>query len=318
MAGQMSFLLENLDLRREPQRLLPDARSAVVVALDYLPNPSQWAQQEERRLATPGEATISVYARGRDYHRVARQRLARLGQWMQDTWPGESARACVDSAPVFEVVLAQAAGLGWQGKNTLLLSRSGGSLFFLGVLLTTAELEANTVAPPSHCGECTACLDACPTGAFVAPHQLDARRCISYLTIEHDGPIPVELRSAMGQRVYGCDDCQRVCPWNKFARPAAVADFAERHGLGSASLLDLWSWGEDDFRERHQGSAILRIGYGRWRRNLAVGLGNALAMEGIPADLSERIRSALARALPHEAQHRPMVAEHIVWALAHE
>ncbi len=315
MAGEMGHLLRNLDLRREPQRLLPNAQSAVVVTLDYLPRPEGWAEREAQRLSTPGAAVVSVYARGRDYHRVARQRLARLGEWMQGECPDEATRACVDSAPVFEVVLAQAAGLGWQGKNTLLLSRSGGSLFFLGVLLTTAALPATTSTDASHCGECTACLAACPTGAFVAPHRLDARRCISYLTIEHAGSIPVELRPLLGQRVYGCDDCQRVCPWNKFARAAALPDFAERHGLGGASLLELWGWTEAEFLERHRGSAILRIGYARWRRNLAVGLGNALGMSGIAPPLAQAIRAALVKALAQEEATRPLVAEHIRWAL---
>jgi epoxyqueuosine reductase len=234
--------------------------------------------------------------------------------WSPTTESNETAkplfRVVTDSAPLMEVELARKAGLGWRGKHTLLLNREAGSFFFLGEILMNVPLPVD--APiESHCGTCTACIDICPTQAIIVPYQLDARRCISYLTIEHLDSIPVEFRRAMGNRVYGCDDCQLVCPWNKYAKRAIVPDFVERHPLGSSSLLQLWSWSEAQFKERHAGSAIYRIGYERWRRNLAVALGNALASDVEPKT-REEIRRELESALPTAS---PIVAEHIIWAL---
>jgi epoxyqueuosine reductase len=211
-----------------------------------------------------------------------------------------------------EVELARKAGLGWRGKHTLLLNRESGSTFFLGEILVDVPLPIDQ-EEESHCGTCRSCIDVCPTQAITAPYQLDARKCISYLTIENPDAIPVEFRRAMGNRVYGCDDCQLVCPWNKFAKRSELPDFAERHGLGGASLLQLWSWTEENFERRHEGSAIRRIGYTRWRRNLAVAMGNALLSDGTSELDKGLIRAALLSALPSSA---PLVAEHIGWALS--
>ena len=241
---------------------------------------------------------------------MLRQRLQTLAERLQQAVgrDGRSGyRVFTDSAPVLEVELASRSGLGWRGKHTLVLSRDAGSMFFLGEIYTDLPLA---VTPPvsAHCGECSACLDICPTGAIVAPYRVDARRCIAYLTIEHDGAIPVEFRAAMGNRIYGCDDCQLVCPWNKFARRSPLADFDTRPALGSATLLQLWAWDEAAFLRQTEGSAIRRIGFARWRRNLAVALGNAWRDTGDPA---------LAQAL-HDARAGAslLVAEHIDWALA--
>jgi epoxyqueuosine reductase len=247
---------------------------------------------------------VSVYARGRDYHKVLRSRLQQLAGRIAQAAPRANFRVCTDSAPVFEVEFARAAGLGWRGKHTLLLTQDAGSMFFLGEILTDLPLPVD--APVAeHCGTCTRCIDICPTQAIVAPYQLDARRCISYLTIEHRGLIPEPLRPLIGNRVYGCDDCQLACPWNKFARTAALPDFDVRNGLDQATLVDLFAWTEADFRARHCGSAILRIGYERWLRNLAVGLGNAPAASTVIATLRTRADASSA-----------VVREHVAWALA--
>jgi len=262
---------------------------------------------------------VSLYARGRDYHKVIRARLQILATELEEKLQVAFSelnhslqyRVFTDSAPLMEVELARKAGLGWRGKHTLLLNRESGSFFFLGEILINAPLPIDTPME-AHCGSCQACIDICPTNAIVAPYQLDARRCISYLTIEHRDAIPVEFRSAMGNRVYGCDDCQLVCPWNKYAQLSTVPDFAERHHLGNASLLELWGWSEVQFKERHVGSAILRIGYERWRRNLAVALGNALA-SNLDDEVKREIIWHLQDALPSASS---LVAEHIVWALS--
>ena len=249
--------------------------------------------------------------RGRDYHKVLRQRLERLAQALR-AWLGPLGhRAFTDSAPVLEVELAARSGLGWRGKHTLALHRDAGSMFFLGELFVDVALPAT---PPvsAYCGSCQACLDICPTQAIVAPYRLDARRCISYLTIEHDGPIPEPLRRAMGNRVYGCDDCQLACPWNKYAQRAVLSDFDEREGLGQGSLLQLWSWDEAQWLRRTEGSAIRRVGWVRWRRNLAVALGNALAQAGRDTPQAKALKSALLAAREDAA---PLVREHIDWAL---
>ncbi|OYY56222.1 MAG: tRNA epoxyqueuosine(34) reductase QueG, partial [Polynucleobacter sp. 24-46-87] len=241
------------------------------------------------------------------YHKVMRNRLQDLAKRIESKIGKFGYRVFTDSAPLMEVELAKKAGLGWRGKHTLLLNRESGSTFFLGEILVDIPLPIDG-EQESHCGTCQACIEICPTQAITAPYQLDARRCISYLTIENPAAIPVEFRKAMGNRIYGCDDCQLICPWNKFAQRTELPDFAQRHGLGSASLLELWSWTETDFEKRHEGSAIRRIGYSRWRRNLAVALGNALA-SGVEQDA---IRDALSAALDNAD---PLVVEHIQWAL---
>ena len=323
--GDMTYLARSPDQRADPGQLLPEAQTALVVGLPYLPKAGpQWRMDEEAALADPLRAVVSVYARGRDYHKVLRGRLGQLARFMAQASqkPLADFRACVDSAPLMEVALAAKAQLGWQGKNTLLLTRAQGSLLFLGVLLTRLPVNAfsNTLAQAStaaaaaegHCGSCTDCLQACPTQAFLGPYRLDARRCISYLTIEHEGDIEESLRPLMGNRVYGCDDCQRVCPWNRFAQKASLPDFAARYGLDSQRLVGLFQWTEEEFNDRHQGSAIRRIGHARWLRNLAIGLGNALRRP-----LAEKERKAIVQALrARQGQCSAMVNRHIDWALA--
>ena len=250
---------------------------------------------------------MSVYARGRDYHKVLRQRLQKLADRLAAAVGPLGHRVFTDSAPVLEVELATRAGLGWRGKHTLALSREAGSMFFLGEIFIDLALPPDEPTS-AHCGQCTACIDVCPTQAIVAPYRLDARRCISYLTIEHPGAIDEALRPLIGNRIYGCDDCQLACPWNKFAQRSPLPDFDVREGLGQATLLQLWAWGEDDFLRRTEGSAIRRIGWQRWRRNLAVGLGNAWRETG---DV------ALAQALTAARDEADaLVQEHIDWALA--
>ena len=323
--GDMAYLARSPDQRADPAQLLPEAQTALVVGLPYLPKPGpQWRMDEEAALTDPLRAVVSIYARGRDYHKVLRGRLAELARLMAQASqrPLADFRACVDSAPLMEVALAAKAQQGWQGKNTLLLTRAQGSLLFLGVLLTRLPanafskrlVQASTAAAAAegHCGSCTDCLRACPTQAFLGPYRLDARRCISYLTIEHEGDIEESLRPLMGNRVYGCDDCQRVCPWNRFAQKASLPDFAARHGLDSQSLVGLFQWTEGEFNDRHQGSAIRRIGHARWLRNLAIGLGNALRQP-----LGEDDRRAIIQVLrARQGQCSAMVNRHIDWAIA--
>ncbi len=311
--GTMHYMAAHGPKRARPAELVPGTASVITARMDYLPRaaPADWAQRERARLAGPGEAVVSVYARGRDYHKVLRSRLQKLADRIAQAVGPFGHRAFTDSAPVLEVELAARSGLGWRGKHTLALDRSAGSMFFLG------ELYVDLALPPTdpvdaHCGTCTACIDACPTGAIVAPYRLDARRCISYLTIEHEGPIPEAWRAAIGNRVYGCDDCQLACPWNKYAQRSTLPDFDERAGLGAASLAGLWAWDEADWRRRTEGSAIRRIGWQRWRRNLAVALGNALRRAdgvGEAAALAGRLQAARDSA-------DPLVQEHIDWALA--
>ena len=308
--GDMGYMARHDWLRAEPRQLLPagagPALRVISARMDYRPrgDSADWIAREWRRLADGEAAVISIYARGRDYHKLLRARLQMLARRIARAAPGAHFRVCTDSAPVFEVEFARAAGLGWRGKHTLLLAQEAGSIFFLGEILTDLPLPVDVPAA-EHCGSCRRCLDACPTRAIVAPYELDARRCISYLTIEHKGPIPLQLRPLIGNRVYGCDDCQLACPWNKFARTAALPDFDVRNGLDHATLVELFSWSEAQFRERHAGSAIRRIGYQRWLRNLAVGLGNAATSAAVVAAL--RARSASPSAL---------VREHVAWALA--
>jgi epoxyqueuosine reductase len=303
--GTMAWLERHAELRARPQALQPGALRAISARLDYLPGatPPDWLERERARLGEDGAAVISVYARGRDYHKVLRGRLRELGRRLAQAVQRPDYRPYCDSAPLLEVELGRKAGIGWRGKHTLLLTREAGSMFFLGEILTDLPLPVDAPAS-AHCGSCSACLAACPTGAITAPYALDARRCISYLTIEHEGAIDVALRPLMGNRIYGCDDCQLACPWNRYAQRARMADFAERNGLGSAQLVELFAWSEDEFQRRHAGSAILRIGHERWLRNLAVALGNA------------RPGAAVLAALRSRAAHpSALVREHVQWAL---
>jgi len=310
--GAMDYMARHGSLRARPAELVPGTASVIVARMDYLPRDAgpDWIEREQAALAEPGTAVVSVYARGRDYHKVLRQRLQRLADWLAGQVGPFGHRVFVDSAPLLEVELATRAGLGWRGKHTLALAREAGSTFFLGEICTDLALPA-TAATSEHCGTCSACITACPTQAIVAPYRLDARRCISYLTIEHPGAIDEALRPLIGNRVYGCDDCQTACPWNKFARVSTLPDFDVRHGLDTATLLELWTWSPADFERRHEGSAIRRIGYSRWRRNLAVALGNALRAEPT-GHRAETWRAALESALPAADA---LVAEHIAWAL---
>lgn len=314
--GSMGYMARHGMTRARPAELVPGTVSVISARMDYLPRsaPDDWAGRELQALAEPGRAVVSLYARGRDYHKVLRARLQRLAERMAEAVGPFGHRVFTDSAPVLEVELATRAGLGWRGKHTLALAREAGSMFFLGELFVDLALPAD---PPlqDHCGRCTACLDACPTQAFVAPYRLDARRCISYLTIEHDGPIPPALRTLMGNRIYGCDDCQLACPWNKYARRAPLADFDPREGLDGASLLELWAWDEALWLQRTEGSAIRRIGHARWRRNLAVALGNALAAAARRGDAAAAAALVAALAAARPAAD-PLVGEHIDWALA--
>ena len=309
--GQMEYMQRHAQLRSDPQLLVPGTVRVICVSMNYLVPETEF-DTEWQRLEDPTQAVVSIYARGRDYHKVLRNRLQEFAQRIEERIGKLGYRVFADSAPLMEVELARKAGLGWRGKHTLLLNRESGSTFFLGEILVDVPLPIDQ-EQGEHCGTCTSCIDICPTQAITAPYQLDARRCISYLTIENPGAIPVEFRKAMGNRVYGCDDCQLICPWNKFAKRTELPDFARRHGLGQATLLQLWSWTEAEFEQRHEGSAIRRIGYSKWRRNLAVAMGNALASSNAGAAEKEAIRLALNNAL---ADADILVAEHIEWALA--
>ena len=295
--------------RARPAELIPGTVRVLTARMDYLPRSSDanWIEQEQTAQGDPTQAVVSIYARGRDYHKVLRNRLQQLADRLAQQVGPLGHRVFTDSAPVLEVELATRAGLGWRGKHTLALSREAGSMFFLGEIFIDLDLP---VDPPvsAHCGQCTACISVCPTQAIVAPYRLDARRCISYLTIEHPGSIDPELRPLIGSRIYGCDDCQLVCPWNKYAQPSTLPDFDARTSVTARSMLELWSWTEPEFLQRTEGSAIRRIGWTRWRRNLAVGLGNAWRDSGNLA-IEQALRSAFDEA-------EPLVQEHINWALA--
>ncbi len=299
--GAMDYMARHGVARARPAQLVPGTLSIITVRLDYWPAEARDALDT---LSDADAAYVSRYALGRDYHKVMRSRLQSLADRMVETLGEFAYRAFTDSAPVMEVAIAARAGLGWQGKHTLLLSREAGSLHFLGELLVGLELEPDAPVD-NHCGTCERCLDACPTRAIVAPYQLDARRCISYLTIENPGPIPRELRKAMGNRIYGCDDCQLACPWNKYATTASIPDFAVRNGLDAATLVALFAWTEAEFDTRLEGSAIRRIGHARWLRNIAVALGNA--------PRSPKVITALNARADHPDA---IVREHVAWALA--
>lgn len=301
--GEMDYMARHGAKRARPAELQPGTLRVISVRMNYRP---PHARDSWEVLADGSRAHIARHALGRDYHKVLRRRLQQLADRIQDAVGPFSYRVFTDSAPVMEVELAQKAGLGWRGKHTLLLSREAGSWFFLGELFTDLPLP---IDPPggSYCGSCQACLDICPTRAIVAPYELDARRCISYLTIEHPGAIPEAFRPLIGNRVYGCDDCQLACPWNKFAQDTGEADFRVRHGLDDASLVELFAWSEEEFHRKLAGSAIHRIGYERWLRNLAVGLGNA--------PTGPEVISALAARAAHPSA---LVREHVAWALVRQ
>ncbi len=301
--GEMDYMARHGTRRSRPQELVPGTLRVISVRLDYQHQADAGAEAWGV-IADADKAYIARYALGRDYHKVLRGRLQTLADRIQGEVGVFGHRVFVDSAPVMEVEIATRAGLGWRGKHTLLLSREAGSLFFLGEIYTDLPLPTD-VPLAEHCGSCTKCIDVCPTQAIVGPRELDARRCISYLTIELKGSIPVALRPLIGNRVYGCDDCQLVCPWNKYAQVSAEPDFRVRHGLDNAQLADLFAWTEREFLERTAGSAIHRIGYERWSRNLAVGLGNAPSGEVTLRALRSR-----------EEDPSALVREHVAWALA--
>ncbi len=307
--GEMGYMAAHGLKRARPAELVPGTLRVISARMDYLPRDAaaDWAEREQQAQQDPRRAVVSVYARGRDYHKVLRARLQSLAERLQQAAGPFAFRVFTDSAPLLEVELASRAGLGWRGKHTLALSRDAGSMFFIGEICVALPLPVDEPAAP-HCGSCSACIEACPTQAIVAPYRLDARRCISYLTIEKHGTIPLEFRRAIGNRIYGCDDCQLACPWNKFAQRSPLPDFDEREGLGHATLLALWAWDEPGFLRRTEGSAIRRIGYSRWRRNLAVALGNAWRETG-----DEAIAQALREAFDAADE---LVREHIAWALA--
>ncbi|MFZ4481121.1 MAG: tRNA epoxyqueuosine(34) reductase QueG, partial [Rhodoferax sp.] len=297
--------------RARPAELVPGTVSVITARMDYLDRamPALWQPIELARLRRPAEAVVSLYARGRDYHKVMRHRLQQLSQRIAGEIGPFGHRVFTDSAPVLEAELAMRSGQGWRGKHTLVLNREAGSMFFLGEIFVDLALPA-TAPVAGHCGSCSACIDACPTQAIVAPHRLDARRCISYLTIEHPGAIPLELRALMGNRIYGCDDCQLVCPWNKFAQRSALPDFDPREGLAGSQLAMLFGWSEADFLHITEGSPIRRIGHERWLRNIAVALGNARR--------HSRDR-ALLQALSSRADHpSALVRDHVAWAIGQE
>ena len=299
--GDMSYLKRHSDFKFNPQKLVPKTIRIISARIDYFPND----KNTKLALKNKDQAYISRYALGRDYHKVIRAKLKKLSSKIKDeitNYPVEF-RVFTDSAPVLEVELAEKSGLGWRGKHTLLINKDHGSWFFLGEIFINLPLPIDKKLT-NHCGTCTACIDICPTKAIVAPYKLDARKCISYLTIEHKGSIPVEYRKAIGNRVYGCDDCQLICPWNKYSKVTNEHDFMIRNNLHKISLLDSFKISKDKFDEIFNGSAILRLGYERWLRNIAIGLGNAKKSKAILAELKKRLPDAT-----------PMLQEHINWAI---
>ncbi|PPC74120.1 tRNA epoxyqueuosine(34) reductase QueG [Pokkaliibacter plantistimulans] len=301
--GEMSYLENNQELRRNPALLHEGTLSIISVRMDYLPPETQAL----KILNSPAKAYVSRYALGRDYHKVIRKRLTQLAKQIEQNVGTLGYRAFVDSAPVMEKPIAEQAGLGWMGKNSLIMNRKAGSWFFLGELYTNLPLINSAQPVKEHCGRCSACMDLCPTNAFIGPKQLDARRCISYLTIEYRGSIPTELRPLMGNRIYGCDDCQLVCPWNRFASSTHEQDFHPRHSLDSADLLTLFEWDEATFLTNTEGSPIRRTGYEGWQRNIAIALGNAPFSTSILSALQSRLTSCSS-----------LVGEHIEWAISQQ
>lgn len=312
--GEMHYMAAHGLKRARPAELVPGTVSVITARMDYLPaatpaGPGQWQALERGRLQRPGEGIVSVYARGRDYHKVMRARLQKLTERIAQEVQTLGGRVFTDSAPVLEAELAARSGQGWRGKHTLVLNREAGSMFFLGEIFVDIELPP-TQPVSGHCGSCQACIDICPTQAIVGAQRVDARRCISYLTIEHPGAIAPELRPLMGNRIYGCDDCQLACPWNKFAQRSALPDFDERAGLVGAQLVTLFGWSEETFLRLTEGSPIRRIGHERWLRNIAVAMGNALRAEVAQAGA---IRASLQARAEHPSE---VVREHVAWALA--
>ena len=297
--GEMDYMARHGSKRWRPRELVPGTLRVISVRMDYLPP----GDDPRLQLEDPAGAFISRYALGRDYHKLMRKRLQKLAKRIEQAVGGFGYRVFVDSAPVMEKPLAVKAGLGWMGKHTNLINRHAGSWFFLGELYTDLPLPVDGPVT-EHCGNCTACLELCPTGAIVEPYVVDARRCISYLTIEHPGSIPESLRPLMGNRIYGCDDCLMACPWNRFASPTPEEDFLPRQGLDTATLLELFTWDEATFLRKTEGSAIRRIGHQRWLRNIAVALGNGPPQAEVIASLQSRLETAT-----------PLVAEHLHWAL---
>jgi epoxyqueuosine reductase len=303
--GEMDYMAKHGVKRTRPAELVPNTLRVISVRLDYLP-PN--AADSERIMQNNEKAFISRYALGRDYHKVLRNKLQKLCEKIQAELPNFEVenfeyRAFTDSAPVLEVALAEKAGLGWRGKHTLLINKDRGSWFFLGEIYTNLPLAIDAPAT-NHCGTCSSCMEVCPTQAITAPYEVDARRCISYLTIELKGSIPLELRPLIGNRVYGCDDCQLFCPWNKFAEITKETDFAVRNGLDDISLLECFNWSEDEFKTNMAGSAIYRIGYEQWLRNIAIGLGNAKSSPEVVAALQSRLNAG-----------SEILREHVNWAL---
>jgi epoxyqueuosine reductase len=303
--GDMNYMATSIEQRLAPSLLVPGATRAIMVTMPYLPNDANWIKTAWDNLGNTDRAYVSRYALGRDYHKVVRSRLQKLATQIELAVGPFGYRVFCDSAPVMEVALAAKAGIGWRGKHTLLLSREQGSGFFLGSILTNLPLTVDE-SVTEHCGSCSACIDICPTQAITKPYWLDARRCISYLTIEHHGSIDLQLRPLMGNRILGCDDCQLVCPWNKFAQKMTLPDFAARHGLDNSSLVSLFEWTAQQFDERTQGSAIRRIGHERWLRNIAIALGNC------KTEPAEHLTRALNTHVNHSSE---MVREHVLWAL---
>ena len=298
--GTMDYMHKHGSKRSHPEELVPGTVRVISVRMDYLPESQEIAKQ---LLDHDSKAYVSRYALGRDYHKLMRGRLRNLARQITDSVGEFGYRVFVDSAPVLEKAIAEKAGIGWVGKHTNVINKNAGSWFFLGELYTDLPLPIDAAAT-GHCGSCVACIDVCPTKAIVGPYSLDARRCISYLTIELKGAIPVEFRKAIGNRIYGCDDCQLFCPWNKFAEPTAEGDFAPRHKLDSTDMTELFAWTEDEWLKRTEGSAIRRIGYERWQRNLAIALGNAKT--------TAAVIDALNKSRDTQSE---LVAEHVAWAL---
>ena len=309
--GEMGYMARHGELRFEPSALVPETVSVITVIMPYLPAPlaDDWQKVSWRTLDTPTQAYVSRYAHGRDYHKVVRARLQKLADALAAKIAPQPLiyRAFSDSAPVPEVAIAAQTRLGWRGKHTLLINRQFGSMFFLGELFVNLDLPT-TPAEKNHCGSCRACMDVCPTQAIVAPYELDARRCISYLTIEYAGSIPLEFRHAIGNRIYGCDDCQLVCPWNRFAQGTTLDDFAVRHSLDNVSLLELLAWDEATFNDKTAGSAIRRIGHAQWQRNVLLALGN------VPR--GETSAAIVAALQPFTTSENPILAEQAQWSLA--
>jgi epoxyqueuosine reductase len=312
--GSMNYMASHGLKRARPAELVPGTVSVITVRMDYLPGNVQNLSTETawQALEQAQQGVVSVYARGRDYHKVLRSRLQKLQERMAALLGPFGHRVFTDSAPVMEAELAVRSGQGWRGKNTLVLQKDAGSFFFLGELFVDMALPFSEPVT-DHCGTCTACLDVCPTQAIVAPYKLDARRCISYLTIEHAGPIPEEFRASIGNRIYGCDDCQWVCPWNKFAKRSPLPDFEARGPLVEPELADLLAWDEPTFLRMTEGSAIRRIGHSRWLRNVALAAGNALAER---SKLSAAQTQSLIEALGRWQDHAdPVVQEQVAWSL---